>query len=133
MTYFGGFGGQLGNSLVLCVFVPYQYDQIRDAVSAVTGWPMSLEKLRQTVDRGITLMRIFNLREGLSADDDRLPERFASPPPYGHLSKESVEPSAFAEAQRLYYQMLGWDEQGKPTKARLAKLDIEWAGEYLDR
>ena len=133
LAYYGGFGRQLANSLVLCVFVPYQYDQIRDAVSAVTGWPMSLEKLRQTVDRGITLMRIFNLREGLSADDDRLPERFASPPPHGPLSKESVEPSAFAEAQKLYYQMLGWDEQGNPTKAGLAELNIEWAGEYLGR
>jgi aldehyde:ferredoxin oxidoreductase len=133
LAYYGGFGRQLANSLVLCVFVPYQYDQIRDAVSAVTGWPMSLEKLRQTVDRGITLMRIFNLREGLSVDDDRLPERFASSPPHGPLSKESVEPSAFAEAQKLYYQMLGWDEQGKPTKAKLAELGIEWAGEYLDR
>jgi aldehyde:ferredoxin oxidoreductase len=131
LTYYGGFGRQLANSLVLCVFVPYQYDQIREAVSAVTGWPMSFERLRQIVDRGITLMRIFNLREGLSEDDDRLPERFSSPPPQGPLSKEFVEPSAFAEARKLYYEILGWNEQGIPTRATLAKLGIEWASEYL--
>jgi len=26
----------------------------------------------------------------------------------------------------LYYQMSGWDENGYPTKARLAELGLDW-------
>jgi aldehyde:ferredoxin oxidoreductase len=133
MLYHVGLWRHLCNLLVLCILIPYRYDHIRDAVSAATGWPMSLWRLMKTTERSMTLMRIFNLREGFSAADDRLPERFFSPPPLGNLKNEAIDPSALADAQRLYYQMLGWNEEGIPTRARLAELDIEWAGEYLDK
>jgi hypothetical protein len=29
--------------------------------------------------------------------------------------------------------MLGWDESGTPTYARLVELDLEWAREYLEK
>jgi aldehyde:ferredoxin oxidoreductase len=45
----------------------------------------------------------------------------------------AVNPDELVAAQKLYYQMLGWDESGVPTYARLVELDIEWAFEYIEK
>ena len=93
---------------------------------------MSYHRLMKTAERGMTLSRIFNYREGLSTADDVLPKRFHEPPVDGPL-KDAVDPEELAEAQKLYYQMLGWDESGVPTFARLVELDLEWAYEYIQK
>jgi aldehyde:ferredoxin oxidoreductase len=49
------------------------------------------------------------------------------------LKGVSVYPEQLAEAQKLYYQMLGWDESGLPTYTRLVELNLEWANAYLKR
>jgi aldehyde:ferredoxin oxidoreductase len=131
MLYHVGLWRHLANHLGLCIFVPWSYRQISDAMEAVTGWPMSYWRLMKAAERGITLARIFNIREGFSAEDDRLPQRFSASPQDGPLKGILVDPEKFAEVQKIYYQMLGWDERGIPTYARLAELDIEWASEYL--
>ena len=131
MVYQVGLWRHLANYLGLCLFVPWSYQQIRDAVEAITGWPMSYWKLMKAVERGITLARIFNLREGFSTKDDRLPQRFATSPAEGPLKDVVVDPEALTKAQSVYYGMLGWNEKGIPTYERLVELDIEWATEYL--
>ncbi len=128
LLYQEGLWRQLNNLLIFCNFVPYNRRQICDAVEAVTGWPMSFWRLMKTAERGMTLMRIFNIREGFSDVDDTLPKRMAVPRRTGNLQGIAVDPATLAEMQRLYYQMLGWDERGIPTRARLVELDIEWAG-----
>jgi aldehyde:ferredoxin oxidoreductase len=114
------------------VLVPYTAKQLLRATEGVTGWPMSYWRLMKTTERGITLAKIFNLREGFRAADDVLPKRMSISQMSGNLKGVIVDPHKLAEAQKLFYQMLGWDEQGVPTKARLVELDIAWAGEYLD-
>jgi aldehyde:ferredoxin oxidoreductase len=132
MVYHVGLWRQMGNYLGLCLFVPWSYKQIRDATEAITGWPMSYWKLMKAVERGITIARIFNLREGLTAKDDTLPRRFFTSPSEGPLKGVIIDPEKLEQAQRVYYQMLGWDESGVPTFGRLVELDIEWASEYLE-
>jgi aldehyde:ferredoxin oxidoreductase len=60
-----------------------------------------------------------------------LPKRMAVSQTKGNLQGVIVDPAKLAEAQDLYYQMLGWDSEGVPTRARLVELDIEWANRYL--
>ena len=117
----------LNNHLCFCNFVPYSHRQICDAVEAVTGWPMSYWRLMKTAERGVTLARLFNLREGFTAADDRLPQRMSVPQRNGNLPGIAVDPVRLLEMQKLYYQMFGWDERGIPARARLVELDIEWA------
>lgn len=131
-TYQVGLWRHIHNYVGLCLMASFSNRQIRDAVEAVTGWPMSYYRLMKVVERGLTLSRIFNLREGFSADDDVLPKRFAQPPDDGPLKGVVVDPKEHAEVKKLYYQMLGWDEAGVPTKGRLAELDMEWAAAYLN-
>ena len=132
MVYHVGLWRQMGNYLGLCLFVPWSYKHIRDAMEAITGWPMSYWKLMKAVERGITLSRIFNLREGFTAKDDTLPRRFFTSPSEGPLKDVVIDPEKLEQAQKVYYQMLGWDESGIPTYGRLVELDIEWASEYLE-
>jgi aldehyde:ferredoxin oxidoreductase len=119
------------NSIGLCLFVPWSQNQLVEAMEGITGWPMSYWRLMKSAERGITLARIFNIREGRSAKDDTLPARFFTSPAEGPLKGVSVDPARLAEAQKLYYQMLGWDASGVPTLARLIELDLEWAKKYL--
>ncbi len=127
-VYQNGLWKQLNNYLVFCNFVPFSNSQLREAVEAVTGWPMSDWRLMKTAERGITMARLFNLREGITAAEDRLPKRMGEPQLSGNLKGVAVDPAKLAEMQKLYYQMLGWDERGVPTWARLVELDIAWAG-----
>jgi aldehyde:ferredoxin oxidoreductase len=73
-------------------------------------------------------MRVYNLREGLGADADRLPGRF---------HRESIgagrhvgillEESNFKARLEEYYRLVGWDEMGRPTDTTLMSLNLEWA------
>jgi aldehyde:ferredoxin oxidoreductase len=131
MVYHAGLWRQMGNYLGLCNFVPWTYQQITEATEHITGLPMSYWKLMKAVERGITLGRIFNLREGFSSREDQLPRRFSASPPEGPLKGIVIDPEKLREAQKAYYQMLGWDESGVPTHGRMVELSIEWASDHL--
>ena len=131
MVYQAGLWCHLPNYLGFCQFVPFKKKQLQEAAEAITGWPMSYWRLMKTVERGLTLAKIFNLREGFTRTDDVLPKRMALSQTRGNLQGVVVDPGKLAEAQELYYQMLGWDSDGVPTRARLVELGIEWAGQYL--
>ena len=122
------------DAIGLCLFLPYDHRQVVEIVRAVTGWNTSLWELMKAGERIATLARVYNLREGLTATDDRLPKRFFTPPTAGPLHEDEVaiDPQALEEAKRLYYQMMGWDaETGVPHRWKLEELDIGWAVEHL--
>lgn len=131
--YHLGLWRQLINYIGMCLFVPWSQNQLMEAMEYITGWPMSYWRLMKTAERGITLSRIFNLREGFDSKDDRLPSRFFTSPVEGPLKDVAVDPDRLAESQKLYYQMLGWDESGVPTYARLVELNLEWAYPHLKK
>jgi aldehyde:ferredoxin oxidoreductase len=132
MTYELGLYKHMPNYLGVCSFVPWNINELKDAVAAISGWPITTWKLMKAVERGMTMMRIFNLREGFTQDDDRLPERFYHAPQEGPLKNVKINPDAYQEAVETLYQLYGWDRNGVPTKACLTALDLEWAAPYLD-
>jgi aldehyde:ferredoxin oxidoreductase len=68
------------------------------------------------------LVRLFNLREGLTADQDTLPERFMTQPlPDGPRKGATVDVSKLVQT---YYTVRGWTADGKPTRELLDKLDL---------
>ena len=131
MAYELGLYKEMPNYLGVCSFVPWNISELRDAVEAVTGWPATTWRLMKAVERGMTLMRLFNLREGFTREDDRLPERFYTAPQAGPLKNVRIDPAAHRDAVETYYQLLGWDRNGVPTSACLTALDLEWAAPYL--
>jgi aldehyde:ferredoxin oxidoreductase len=102
-----------------------------EVVRSVTGWRTSLFELLKAGERAVTMARLFNCREGLSAADDRIPERFFQPMRDGTLKGHRIDREAFDQALKLYYGMMGWDAQGRPTPAKLAELGVAWLAEQL--
>jgi aldehyde:ferredoxin oxidoreductase len=133
MIYHTALWRQAVNYLGVCLFVPWTYGQLCQMTECATGWPMSYWRMMKTVERGVTLARIFNIREGFTAADDVLPARFATSPAEGPLQGVYVDPARFEEAREVYYQMFGWNEQGIPTRGRCVELGIEWAYDLLKR
>ena len=121
----------LNNFLVMCLFTPWSVIQKVEIVRSVTGWNTTAFELMKVVERGNTLARIFNLREGFTEKDDWLPPRFFKPKTSGALNETSVNPEDLQKAKLLYYDMMGWTEQGVPKQSALDKLDIAWAADKI--
>jgi len=121
----------LNNFLVMCLFTPWSVNQKTEIVRSVTGWNTTAFELMKVVERGNTLARIFNLREGFTEKDDWLPPRFFNPKTSGALNMTSVSPEDLQKAKLLYYDMMGWTEQGVPKQSKLDELDISWASDKI--
>jgi len=112
--------------LVLCILLPYDAKRITDILAAVTGWRTSTTEMLKVVERTLTMARLFNIREGLSAADDKLPNRFFQPKRNGVLSTKFYDPEQLEKAKSYYYTLMGWDAQtGIPTSETLERLGIE--------
>ena len=120
------------NSLGVCMFTAKPFgtqtlNGIVDYVKAVTGWETSLFDLLKVGQRHANMARIFNLREGFTARDDTLPDRFFRPMEGGTLKGKKINREEFSKGLETYYEMMGWDpETGVPKKAKLAELDLDW-------
>jgi aldehyde:ferredoxin oxidoreductase len=127
------------DSLDLCQFVwgpawqLYGPSQMVDMVRAVTGWNVSLWELLKVGERRLNLMRLFNAREGASAEHDTVPPKLMRPLQGGPSDGVSVSREDVEEAKALYYSMAGWDQQGRPTKAKLEELGLGWAAGELEQ
>ena len=117
------------NTTLLCRFVPWDYGQVIEIIRAATGWSdYSLYEWMQSGERALNMARVFNVREGLSADDDWLPARSFEPAANGPLQNRAVEAGPLREAIHAYYGIMGWDpDTGVPTRGKLQQLGLEWA------
>jgi len=105
-----------------------------ELVRGITGWQTNVHELLRVGERGVTLARVFNMREGLTRKDDVLPLRMRTPHKSGTVNEAPIDPEVLDEAVSTFYGMMGWDpETGAPTLAKLQDLDIEWAAEHLSR
>jgi aldehyde:ferredoxin oxidoreductase len=111
--------------LVICLMPSINNDQKLELIKAVTGWNTGWVDLLQCAERTFTLMRLFNLREGLTAADDELPGRYYKPKTDGVLAtKPVVDRATMKKARDWYYYYMGWDAEGVPTPEKLAELEI---------
>lgn len=122
----------LYNSVGMCDFVgipigSLKLKALRDYVNSATGWDMTVWELLKVGERANTMSRLFNIREGFSVQDDQLPERMFEPLQNGKLEGVALDRKEVADALELYYQMAGWGNNGVPTKAKLAELDLDLA------
>jgi len=121
-----------GNCAGLCVFLPYSYNQQAEIIQAITGWDVTTWELMKVGQRGTTLARAFNVREGFTKKDDYLPKRMHEAFTSGPLEGVAVGEGRLDEAMSMYYSMMGWDkETGVPTRGGLQELDINWVADLL--
>ncbi len=107
------------DTLVLCRFYRdmYTWEELEPALRAVTGQPSSLADLQKVARTILNMTRAFNLQEGLTAEDDRLPKR---------IHKESLPSGKSLTADEMelmlsdYYRLREWDANGVPLEGPVA-------------
>ncbi len=119
------------NCLVFCNFIALSRSQVNELVQGVAGWESSVWELMKVGERVMTMARAFNIREGLTAADDRLPRRFFTAQSSGPLEGTAIDEEALDQARLTYYRMMGWDDEGVPTPWKLAELDVPWVTEAM--
>lgn len=113
------------DSAVLCLFLPYSWEQASRAVAAATGWDTGVTEQLRVAERILTMARLFNIREGFTADDDRLPPRFFQPKTDGVLANKPLDPVKMEKARSYYYTLMGWDARtGVPLPEKVEELGI---------
>jgi aldehyde:ferredoxin oxidoreductase len=125
MFKMGQFKGILEDSMVVCHFPPYNLPRNAELLAAVTGWDTGLVELLRTAERIITTARLFNIKQGLTAADDVLPERFYQPKTDGALADKPINRAMLDKMKSTYYFMMGWDEKGVPRPEKVEELYIE--------
>ncbi|MFC2038506.1 aldehyde ferredoxin oxidoreductase family protein [Chloroflexota bacterium] len=116
----------VADSLVTCMFVPWSIDDLCEILNAVTGWNTSTLEMLRAAERTLTALRLFNIREGFTAADDKLPQRFFGPKRDGVLTTSTYNEEALNNARSYYYTLMGWDaETGVPLPAKVEDLGLD--------
>ena len=112
-------------------FQLYGPSQLVDAVHAVTGWDFSMWELMKVGERRLNLMRAFNAREGVGKEADTKPAKLLVALQGGPTDGVVVTDEELERAKALYYRMAGWDENGRPNRAKLEELGLGWLADKL--
>ena len=121
----------LNNCYGICNFcsVPVHgltFARLVEAINAITGWETSLFEILRVAERSNVMSRIFNNREGFGPEEDRVIRRWHEAMPGGPLKGQRIDPQEFRAAIVLFYELSGWDKNGRPTRGKLVDLNLEW-------
>ncbi|MFW9943729.1 MAG: aldehyde ferredoxin oxidoreductase family protein [Candidatus Sifarchaeia archaeon] len=115
------------NSIGMCLFATFALNlkQITSFLHEATGIEAfaSSHELMKMGERVNNLVRLFNIREGLTKDLDTLPKRF-----FEETLNEGLSKGRVVELEQLmeeYYSVRGWDSDGIPTEEKLEELAIK--------
>jgi aldehyde:ferredoxin oxidoreductase len=109
---------------VLSLICAYDLVAESELVSVLMDQPVTVADLYAAGERIANTERLLNLRFGASDADDRLPDMFFEKE--YNAGKEPSKPSEWMDPMKKeFYRVMGWDEQGRPTAAKLAELGIE--------
>ncbi|MHA2396075.1 MAG: aldehyde ferredoxin oxidoreductase C-terminal domain-containing protein, partial [Candidatus Thorarchaeota archaeon] len=119
----------LRDSLIVCHFtyhLPLTHDQNITMVRGATSIDYNRESISLFAQRVETLARLFNIREGISREDDVLPPRFWESETHGPAKgmKAFVNEEDFEKSLDKYYDLRGWGKDGVPTKETIKKLGL---------
>ncbi len=115
----------LNDCLVACHFPSINFQQMVDLLKGLTGWDTGTVELVRIGERVLTLMRMFNLREGLTAEDDVLPERLLGPTTNGALAKFQADRAGYDRMRKYFYTLMNWDSNGVPLPEKVEDLGLK--------
>lgn len=99
----------LFDSMILCRFFRdlYPWDKLSQIINATMGMKLGKAQLQKIALDITNLAREFNLREGMTSDDDTLPRRY-----FEEKLEDSGKVVSRADFEKLksdYYRLKGWD------------------------
>ena len=115
----------LYNPLGICKFIGkigLSPETLAQVANAAAGWDLSGEDMILAGERIFAIKRLINNRLGISRADDTLPERLLTHArPSGQAEGQLPDLAAILEE---YYEVRGWQADGRPSPERLRKLGL---------
>ncbi len=107
----------------LCLICSYDMVAEAELTAALTDTPVAVADLFTAGERTVNLERLLNLRYGANKADDCLPDMFFEKD--YNAGQQPLKPGEWMEPMKKeFYNIMGWDEQGRPTAEKLAELGI---------
>ncbi|OQY02628.1 MAG: aldehyde ferredoxin oxidoreductase [Desulfobacteraceae bacterium 4572_130] len=103
------------------------FDEWTKLIYFNTGMEFTAKEIWDVGDRGYTMERLFNIREGLNRSHDNLVDPyFDEPVPLGLpvVRGKFIDRDKFKIMLDQYYELHGWDENGVPKPETLEKLSL---------
>jgi len=116
------------DTLVKCDFgsfgiAPGRYGEM---LQAATGRKVDAGFFERVGERIWNRIRLYNLREGLTAEQDRLPARIVKEPlPGGPQKGSRISRPDMQRMRAEYYALRGWNDRGEPTRQKLRELKLD--------
>ncbi len=116
------------DSLILCKFLRGVFTDLfaesADLLARVTGWAVTAAELGTTAQRIVTAKKLYNQREGWTAAEDTLPQRFLTEGLRAGAAEARLPPQRLREMIQAYYQARGWDKEGRVPAAQVRELGL---------
>jgi aldehyde:ferredoxin oxidoreductase len=145
MVVYGEHYCALSDALGICKFSTVEEyslfpEDLTPGVAPLWDESLSGDDLLIIGERIVNLERMYNVREGLSRSDDRLPRRFTEesvplfdfePDPDTGEARRSEKPLRYGSIEDFegmldrYYDLRGWARDGVPTEETLRRLGLE--------
>jgi aldehyde:ferredoxin oxidoreductase len=106
-----------------CLKPPYHIHNYPLLISSASGLDVDEAGLKKIVNRSRNLHRAINARRGMRRADEK--------PPADHWKKRFPEHEE--KLLSTYYAFKGWNQEGIPTKERLAELDLGYVADDLTK
>ncbi|MFW9891272.1 MAG: aldehyde ferredoxin oxidoreductase C-terminal domain-containing protein, partial [Candidatus Thorarchaeota archaeon] len=119
----------LTDSLIICHFTwnfPLSREEKIQLLNSATGVGYDDNQVSAFGQRVETLIRLFNINEGIKRKDDVVPPKFWKAETLGPSKgmKAFINHDDFEKSLDLYYELRGWSKEGIPTKDTIEKLRL---------
>ncbi|MFX0009346.1 MAG: aldehyde ferredoxin oxidoreductase family protein [Candidatus Hermodarchaeota archaeon] len=113
----------LYSSMIMCSFCNPLPSQNAAIIEAATGLKFGLDEVKLYGERILTMKRLFNIKMGLTAKDDRLPEILLRKFKEGGSADRTPD---FQKLKSLFYKYKNWNSStGIPNDSKLKFLGLE--------
>jgi aldehyde:ferredoxin oxidoreductase len=117
------------DSLILCKFLRGVFSDLFTEgaflLARVTGWNVTAEELRQVARRIVTAKKLYNMREGWTAAEDTLPQRFLAKGLVNSAATATLPRERLRDMIQAYYAARGWDKDGVVSPHVVETLQLE--------
>jgi len=94
-------------------------------LAVTTGWNLNVKGLLKVGERIYNLERLLAVRDGISRRDDTLPPRLLSETlPSGPAEGIKLGKKEFNRMLDEYYEIRGWDAEGRPKREKLEEVGL---------
>lgn len=113
----------LYNSLIMCFMANPPPSMILEMLKTATGLECDIEDFKVMAERIYMIKRLFNLKMGITASDDKLPKILLTPVNEGGSAGKTPN---FQQLKEAYYKYRTFDlETGQPSQEKLKTLGLD--------